>query len=125
MTDREHLMLLVKRAKQFRNTPIVDDDFEAYRNLFDSATQEAEWHLGKPPIGDRQTETLQEELCEAKRKIESLESYLMAARIALLLVANDKNLICGCGDPPYDEGDMCPKCLAMYVAEKIKLGGPE
>lgn len=35
MTDREQLQRLVKLGNQFRRTPVVDDDFPAYRNAFD------------------------------------------------------------------------------------------
>ncbi len=53
MTDREQLERLVKLAEQFRRTPIVDDDFPAYRNAFDDELTRAREALnrtaGAPP----------------------------------------------------------------------------
>ena len=50
MKDTTVLQELVKRAVRFRNTPIVDDDFCAIRDEFDSYLAFAEEHLAKPEI---------------------------------------------------------------------------
>lgn len=46
--EREYLEHLVRLAEQFRRTPIVDDDFPAYRDRFDLAVEEAKRFLESP-----------------------------------------------------------------------------
>jgi hypothetical protein len=48
MTDRDILIDLVKAGEQFRRTPIVDDDFPAYRDRFDRRLDIARRHLDQP-----------------------------------------------------------------------------
>ncbi len=46
--DRDVLTELVKVGGQFRRTPIVDDDFPAYRDRFDRTLDQAAEYLKKP-----------------------------------------------------------------------------
>jgi hypothetical protein len=48
MTDREQLSRLVKKAKAFRETPIVDDDFLDMKYAFDLELMMAEQRLSVP-----------------------------------------------------------------------------
>lgn len=59
---------------------------------------------------------LWEELCEAKRKIAKIECDLLIARLALRAIAYDPQIECSCGSPPYDNGNQCPKCLALSAS---------
>jgi NTP pyrophosphatase (non-canonical NTP hydrolase) len=45
MNDRDVLKILVKDAERFRRTPIVDDDFPAYRDNFDATLLATKKHL--------------------------------------------------------------------------------
>ncbi len=45
MTDRDWLADLIKLGERFRNTPIVDDDFDHHRDRFDQALVDANKHL--------------------------------------------------------------------------------
>ena len=35
--------------------------------------------------------------------------------LAISAIAKDHNYCCQCGREPYTDGDMCPKCFAVYA----------
>ena len=43
------------------------------------------------------------------------------ARRILSELAEDKRYGCYCGEPPYTDGDTCPKCAAIDYAERYPL----
>lgn len=69
--------------------------------------------------GDRQTHTLWEELCAAKREIVTLKAHLMYAYLVLTSIANSASLPCMCGRGEYTGGAMCSKCIAYKLVDDI------
>ena len=39
--------------------------------------------------------------------------------LAIAAVSRDPNYKCQCGTPPYTDGEMCPKCFAIYAHEEM------
>lgn len=65
---------------------------------------------------DRQL--LLQSLADRIMQVERLAGAAVALRMVLCCFARDIDLECRCGEPPYEDGEECPRCLAIDAMDK-------
>jgi len=50
-----------------------------------------------------------------KREAKCWKGFAALQQLVIAAVAHDKLYQCQCGNEPYTDGDMCPKCFAEYA----------
>ncbi len=55
-----------------------------------------------------------------KREANCWNGLATIQQLAVAAVARDPNYECHCGDEPYTNGEMCPKCFCIYAMEEMK-----
>jgi hypothetical protein len=52
--------------------------------------------------------------------VSRLVQEFLIMRMALEAIAGDEHLECRCGSEPYTDGELCPRCFAVDLLQRLK-----